>query len=1105
MSAPTRRLAVALALLTAGAARAELDALLMRYPDVSATQVAFTHAGDIWLVGKQGGLAQRVSTPRGEETFPRFSPDGTQLAFSGNYDGNVDVYVMPTGGGVPRRLTHHPAGDRVLDWTPDGQGVLFASGREAGRDRYEQFFVVPVEGGLPRKLPVPYGSFGTLSPDGRTLAYTTNSRELSTWKRYRGGMTSEIWLYDLERNASQRISDGVVNDFQPVFAAGKLWFLSDRGDGLRANLWSRDLATGDTRQVTHFSELDARFPSAGPADIVFEHEGRLKLLDPATGAIRALSIRVVTDRATLKPRVEDVSEEITSLAISPSGKRVAAVARGDVFSVPEEKGVVSNLTRTSGTFERFATWSHDGKSLAWWSDATGEYELHVRPADGSGDARKVTSFGPGFRYRPWWSPDGQRIAFVDQAMTVHVVDVATGKDSKIDKGLYMFEGELRSFRPSWSPDSRWLAWGRALEGGPSALFLWDAKSGRTRQVTSGFQSDQGPVFDPTGKYLYFLTNRHFAPIYSDFDNSWAYANSTEIACIPLRKDVPSPLKPENDVEGEEDEEEDAAEEEDEPETKEEDAQAGDRGKPGRKKPKKPEKKDEPPAPVLIDLDGFEERVVVLPPEPGNHADLDAIDGAVVYRRLPAAGAAEDAPSPVLTWKLKDREEKTILEDADRFVVAAGRERALAMKDDAAYVVDVDEDQKLEKAVPLDGLEATIDPMAEWRQIFDDAWRIERDFFYDPGMHGVDWNAMRVRYGALLKQATTRADVNYVIGELIGELSSSHAYRGGGALERAPTRGVGMLGCDYALDRGRYRIARILDGAPWDSETRSPLRRPGVDVSEGDYLLAVNGAEVDVTKDPWAAFDGLAGKTIELTVNAKPALDGARRVVVEALDDEERLRQLDWVERNRRRVDERSGGKIGYVYVQDTGIGGQTDLVRMFYGQQSKPALLVDERFNSGGQIPDRFVELLSRKVTNYWAVRDGRDWQWPPVAHSGPKAMLINGWSGSGGDAFPFYFREAGLGPLIGRRTWGGLIGISGSPDLVDGGIVTVPTFAIYSRQGEWIIENHGVEPDIEVLDDPALMRDGADPQLDRGIDELMKQLEQSPPSRPQRPAYTKR
>jgi len=710
----------------------------------------------------------------------------------------------------------------------------------------------------------------------------------------------------------------------------------------------------------------------------------------------------------------------------------------------------------------------------------------------------VTNLGPGFRYQIAWSPDSKQVAFVDNRMQIQLCDVASGRVSTLDRARYFFEGNLRGFRASWSGDSRWLAWSRDLDSRQTAIFLYDTRAGALHQATAGYYSDAAPVFDPDGKYLYFLTNRSFKPIYSDLDNTWIYANSTLVAAAPLRKDVASPLGPRNDVEGKEEGKD----------KKDEGKEAG-KGKDAKPaeagRESKPDKPKEPPKPVEIDLAGFEERIVLLPAAPGNYDRLAAISGKLLYRRQPLTGEPDEAKSPLVSWDLDKREEKTVAEDVDGYEVSADGSKLLVWKKEDYAIVEPKPDQKLEKKLATKELERTIDPRAEWRQMFDDAWRFERDYFYDPGMHGVNWNEMRQRYGKLLEDAVTRWDVNYVIGEMIAELNSSHTYRGGGDVEEGVKRGVGMLGADYSLENGAYRIERILRGAPWDSEVRSPLDRAGVDVKEGDYLLAVDHVPVDVGKDPWAAFQGLAGKTVLLTVSASPSLTGAREVTVETLESEDRLRHLAWIEEHRRKVDEATRGRVGYVYVPDTGRNGQTELVRQFSGQYHKEGLIVDERFNSGGQIPDRFVELLNRPLYNYWAVRDGHDWQWPPLAHVGPTVMLINGWSGSGGDAFPLYFKQAGVGPLIGMRTWGGLIGISGVPDLVDGGGVTAPTFGIYSTDGRWIVEGHGVDPDIEVVDDPSLMQNGGDPQLERAIQEVMKRLEAGPPQRPARPSYPNR
>ncbi|MGV8039229.1 MAG: PDZ domain-containing protein [Thermoanaerobaculaceae bacterium] len=1091
-----RKLTLVLALcaaLAASAATAAIDARLLRYPAVSATQIAFVYAGDIWLVPKEGGVAQRLSTPRGEESFPRFSPDGAQLAYSANYDGNLDIYVVPTGGGLPTRVTYHPDPDRMLNWYPDGKALLFASPREAGKDRFSQLFKVSSEGGLPAKLPVPYGEFGAISPDGGFLAYMPQSRDFRTWKRYRGGWAPEIWLFDLKTGNARNMTGSPANDGQPMWHGSTIYFLSDRDEHKRNNIWAFDLLKQSTRQVTRFVDYDVRFPSIGPADMVLEAGGRLWRLDLGTEALTEVEVEVVTDRATLKPREVNAAKLIQTATVSPSGKRAVFEARGELFNVPAEKGVVFDMTRTSGSAERYPSWSPDGKSIAYFSDASGEYELYVRPADGTGQPRKVTTLGPGFRYRPFWSPDSKRVVFVDQAMRINLCEVGSGKVTVIDKGLWWFEGDLQGFVPSWSADSRWIAYGKEVDNRNAAVFLHDTRSGTSTQVTSDFYWTGGPVFDPDGKYLYVLTNRSFAPSYSDLDNSFIYANTTQIAAISLRKDVPSPLAPRNDAEGEDTKDE----------KKDDKADAKGKDDKAAKKDDKA-KAPEPPKPVEIDLAGLEERLVVLPPKAGNYDRVTAVSGKVLYRRLPRTGSGDEA-RPLVYFDLEEREEKTVTADVDLYQLTADGKKVLVRTKDDWAVIEVKPDQKLEKKLPTGELLMTVDPPAEWRQIFTDAWRLERDYFYDPKLHQVDWNAMRERYGKLLDDCVTRWDVNFLIGELIAELNASHSYRGGGDTEKPIEAGVGLLGADFALEGGAYRIARILRAAPYDVDGRSPLAEPGVNVKEGDYLLAVNRRPLDPSRDPFAAFVGLAGKTVMLTVSSKPSLEGAREVLVQTLEDEYRLRNLAWIEANRQRVERLSGGRIGYIYVPDTGVEGQTELVRQFRGQFTRDGLIIDERFNSGGQIPDRFVELLNRPLYNFWGVRDGRDWQWPPVAHSGPKAMLINGWSGSGGDCFPFYFKQAGLGPLVGMRTWGGLIGISGAPELIDGGGVTVPTFGIYSTDGQWIIEGHGVEPDVEVVDDPGLMAKGSDPQLEKAVELVMAELTRNPPSKPAKPAYPDR
>jgi tricorn protease len=1090
-----------------------IDARMFRYPAVSKDRIAFVYAGDIWIAPKSGGTAVRLSSPLGEESFPRFSPDGSKIAFSGDYDGNVDVYVVPVTGGQPTRLTYHPMDDRVIGWTPDGTRVLFASSRESGRQRYNQFYTIGLDGGLPRKLPVPYGEFGTYAPDGTQMVYMPMSQDFRTWKRYRGGWAPDLWLFDLTTFASRNLTNDPAIDAQPMWHGNDLFFMSDRGPNERQNLWAMDMTAPDAkpRQITRFTDFDITFPSAGPDAIVFQAGGRLYLMDFASEKVTEVRVNVVTDEMSLRPRTVKVDSLIDNASPSPSGKRAVFEARGDVFTVPAEHGAIVNVTRSSGVAERSPRWSPDGKTMAYWSDRGGEYELTLRPADGSGAEKAVTSLGAGFRYTPYWSPDSRKLAFIDQAMRMRIYDVGTGKVTEVDQSPeWISQGGLDPFRFTWSPDSRWLAYARPVTPSNTAIFLFDTKASTLHQVTSGYLNDTQPTFDPEGKYLYYASDRAFSPVYSSFDNSWTYANPTQIVAVPLRKDVKSPLFARNDAES-------AVVDTGRDEKKDESGK-GASPKPGAGKPpgsseaaksdtkadeKKGDEKPAPPANVDIDIDGFEARAVVLPPKNGNYSGLAAIKGKVLYRRQPRTGSGEDK-APIVYFDLEEREEKTILDDADGFDLTADGKKLFVVSKRKFAFVDIKPQQKFEKPMATADMEAPVDPRAEWRQLFADTYRFERDFFYDPKMHGVDWPALRDRYGTLIQDAVTRWDVDWVLGEFIAELNSSHTYKGGGDMEKPLQRSVGMLGVDWELANGAWRIKRILRGGPWDSGARAPLDEPGLNVKEGEYVLAVNGVPLDTTSDPWASFQGLGDRTIVLTVNGAPSMTGARQVVVTAHKDETDLRFRDWIEQRRQYVDKATGGKAGYIYVQSTGVDAQNELFRQFMAQWQKDGLIIDERWNSGGQIPDRFIELLHRPILSYWAVRDAHPQQWPPVAHAGAQVMLINGWSGSGGDAFPFYFREAGLGPLIGSRTWGGLIGVSGAPSLVDGGGITVPTFRMFDTNGNWFAEGHGVEPDIKVDEDPTALAKGADPQLDRAIKEVLDRIAKQPP-KPSRPAYEKR
>jgi tricorn protease len=1072
-------------------AYSQVDARMFRQPDVSAKHITFVYAGDIWVVPKEGGLAHRLSSPAGEETFPKFSPDGSMIAFSGNYDGNQDIYVIATLGGNPVRVTYHPMSDRLIDWRPSGKGLLFASQRESGRQRFNQFYSVSPQGGMPDKLPIPYGEYGALSPDERVLAYSPMSHTFRTWKRYRGGLAPEIWLFDLETKSAQNITESDAVDDHPMWYGKTLYFLSDRGTNLRKNIWKYDTETHEIEQVTHFADFDISIPSIGPEDMVFEAGGRLYLMELKTETLREVKVEVVTDLSTLKPRLEKVGGLIQNAGISPSGKRAVFEARGDIFTVPAEHGYIRNLSQRSGSAEKFPAWSPDGKYIAYWSDRSGEYELILRAADGSGEEKTLTQLGKGFRYHIFWSPDSKKIGFIDHKHDIQICDVETGHLTTVDT----IDGEshpgLSAYEMSWSSDSLWLAYTQVLDNFQYAVMLYNLDSQKKSQLTSGYYSDYLPVFDPDGKYLYLLTNRSLSPVYSDLDATWIYPNTTQIAAVSLRKDVPSPLAPRNDIESKK-----------EDEAKEEKTE---KKRPGAQEERTVEtSKDKKPEPLKIDVEGFENRLVVLPPSAGNFDTLRAVKGKVIFHRRPNSGA-RDRTSPVVAYDLEKRKEETILEDADGFEISADGKKIFASNNRSYYIVDTQPNQKLSTRLRTDELEMVVDPKAEWRQMFMDIWRKYRDFFYDPNMHGVDWEGIREKYGKLLEDAVTRWDVNFVFGEVISELNASHTYVGGGELERGKRQNVGLLGIDWSLENGSYRIGRIVNGAAWDDEVRSPLNRPGVRAKQGDYILAVNGMLLDTKKDPWASFQGLAGKTVVLTLNDKPSTEGAWEVIVDTLRDEARLRYLEWIEKNRQRIDEASDGRVGYIYMPDTALQGQTELIRQYYSQIDKDGFIIDERFNSGGQLADRFVELLNRPRVHYLAWRHGKESPQPQMANPGPKVMLINGWSGSGGDALPYTFKGQGVGPVIGTRTYGALIGPATGHMLVDGGYHTVPEGRIYGNDGKWFAEGHGVDPDIKVIDDPNQLARGVDPQIERAIEEVMRLIEANPPKLVEKPAYQNR
>ncbi len=1108
---------------------------MLRYPDVSATHIAFVYADDLWLVPREGGLATPLASPPGSEGLPRFSPDGTTIAFIGNYDGNRDLYTLPVSGGVPTRVTHHPSGEVLCGWLGEGELLFFTNGL-AGRDRQVQLFRVPAAGGLPQRLPVPYGAFADVSPvdneaGGRWLAYTPHTADNRTWKRYRGGMATDVWLFDLQTHESKRATEWEGTDTAPMWQGERLYYLSDDGPSHRLNLWTLDPATLERRQLTQYADFDVKWPAIGPGpqgtgEIVFQHGAELLLYDIASGDAHEVRVSIPGARAKLRPRTVDASKFVQNWELSPSGKRVLVSARGDVWSLPAKEGSPRNLTRTSGVAERDPLWSPDGKWLAWLSDESGEYEVVLAPADGPSapagaerGPKTLTRGANAFRRLLCWSPDSRFVAFCDKTGTLYLQPIPEGETRTVVKDTW--QGDLWSTPPSFSRDGRFLAAAISDETtGVNRIAIHELESGTTRIVTSGMFDDSLPTFDRDGDYLYFRRRAHFEPLYGELDTTFLYAGTEMVCLVPLRSDEPSPFAPESDEEGEDDEDEDKDKDKDK-EKKKDDGEKGEEKKDGDAQPadaqekedetdekdEKDEEQDEKPSePVRIDFDGFERRAVLLPIDPGNFRTLAVNDeGALIYGRAPIQGLEDEPAIHLFDVSADEPEEKLVAKEAGPFTLSADGKKLLVLKEGGPEIGEARAEAELEK-VSTAGMEVEIDPRAEWRQLFTDAWRLMRDFFYDPHMHGVDWPALREQYGAMLADCGSRDDVSFVIKELISELNVGHAYYSGGDVGEEPSRGVGLLGCDFALDQGAYRIARIHEGAPWDADARGPLSQPGIDVREGEYLLAVNGVPLSAAADPWKVVPG-PGRQDRDPDREREAGAGRYGSHGGGEDHSQRARgALPRVDRGasclRRAEDRRPRG------LPLRPLDGHRRPERS-RAPAPRPAAQggADHRraLELRRPIPTRFIELLNRPITNYFARRDGRDWPWPPDAHQGPKCMLINGLSGSGGDAFPWYFRQAGLGQLIGTRTWGGLVGLSGYPPLIDGGDIECPSFAFYESDGTWGVEGHGVDPDIEVLDDPALMVDGGDPQLDRAIELMLEELEDSPYVAPARPAYPDR
>ncbi|MCK6685358.1 MAG: PDZ domain-containing protein [Thermoanaerobaculia bacterium] len=1099
---------------------------LLQDPSLSATRIAFAFAGEIWTVPREGGEASRLVSGQLRNRRPVFSPDGATIAFTGIYDENADVYVVASGGGEPRRLTHHPGPDIALGFTPDGKKVIFASMRRTVRD-LPKLFTVPVAGGPPEELPLPSGADASFSPDGKRLAYVPFAQWQPAWKKYRGGQTTPVWIADLADSRVVKLPRENSNDRRPIWVGDTVYFLSDRNGPV--TLFAFDLKTGGVREVVKNADgFDVQSASAGPGAIVFDQFGELKLLDLASGTTRTVPVTISADLPQVRSGFRKVEpEQVLHAALSPAGKRVLFEARGEILSVPAEKGDARNLTRSPGVADRDPSFSPDGKWVAWLSDESGEYALHLRAPDGMGPVRKVgLGLPPSFFYAPRFSPDSKKIALTDKRMNLWVVEVEKGAKVKVDSDL--FDTPLSNLDPAWSADSRWIAYVKQLPNHLRAVFVHSLEEKKSRQVTDGRSDAVSPRFDRNGKYLYFLasTDAGLAQGWLDMTSMSRPVTSSLYAAV-LRKDIPSPVAPESDEEGGADGKDGKGSEA---------AKPGSTGEAGKGESKKSEaSKDaagkgaavkdakKPPEPVKIDFDGLDQRIVALPVERANWVALETgAEGIVFLLQAPTALAAEDylefdddnpPPVDVHRFDLKARKAEKFVEKIDGgsgvyggqlpFLVSSDGAKALYRQKNAWFLVPSEKAPKAgDGALKVEGLEVWVDPRAEWRQMYREAWRIQRDFLYDPGAHGLDLVAAEKLYEPFVDGIAGREDLNRLFVEMLGHLVLGHVYVRGGAIPNQEKVSVGLLGADYTVAEGRYRIARILPGENWNPKLKAPLTQPGVDVKEGDFLLAVNGQELKGDDDIHRLFLGTAGKQTVLTVGPKADGTGSRQVTVVPAGSEGGLRLRTWMEENRKKVDALSGGKVGYVFIPDTFAEGFTNFNRYYFSEIGKEALVVDERFNHGGSIADYIVDLLARKPTMANASREGEDVVSPAQAVFGPKVMLINQMSGSGGDALPWLFRKAKLGPIVGKRTWGGLVGIGGYPALIDGGSVTAPRWGLYGTEGEWEVENAGIAPDVEVEEDPALIRQGKDPQLERAVQLALEALSKNPPVRLKRPKY---
>ncbi len=1046
------------------------EARVLRFPTTHGNTIVFSYAGDLYSVASAGGTARKLTTHEGMELFPRFSPDGSQLAFTGQYDGNTEVYVMPAQGGVPTRITYTATLGRddvtdrmgpnniVMDWSADGQSVIFRSRMHTFNDFIGSLYSAPLNGDIATQLSVPRGGFMSFSDDGKKMAYNRVFREFRTWKRYRGGMADDIWVFDFETKSVENITNNTQQDIIPMWKGNRIYYLSDRDASEKMNLFVYDTATKQTRQLTTYTNFDIKFPSIGDNAIVFEQAGWLWRFDLATERATRVPVHIREDFASSRDGLVKVHESIAGGDLAPDGSRVVFSARGDLFSVPAKNGITRNLTNSSGVHDRSPAWSPDGKSIAYISDASGTDEVWSVAQDGSSAAVQLTSGGGTYKFDLSWSPDSKFILFSDRAMRLNLLNVATKAITVVDRAE---SWDIRNF--SWSPDSKWITYSRNEHLTNGRVMLYSVDQKKAWPVTDTWYNSGSPTFSSDGLYLFFISGRDFNPIYSQTEWNHVYTDMNRIYFVTLSKDTPSPFAPKHD-------EVNAAE----------------------VKPAATANK--------VDVDGIGNRVTVLPGPASNYYNLTVIGDAVYYMR----NGRTDTQAQFLLYNLKDQKE-TNLGTINGYTVSADGKKMIVVKQGAYSIIDLPKATvDLTAKVDVSGLQMHLDRRAEWNQVFHESWRQMKDFFYDPNMHNVDWVAVRDSYQPWIAGINSRADLSYILGEMIGELNAGHAYVGGGDIPSAPRIPMGLLGADLVRDRSGYvQIKKIYRGENWISNRRSPLTEVGVNVNAGDFIIAVNGKAVNTMTNIQEAFIQTVDKPVILTVNSRPNPQGARQVTVKPIGDESQLRYFDWVSTNIEKVTAATNGRVGYIHVPNMGPTGLNEFIKYYYPQLNKEALIIDVRGNGGGNVSPMLIERLRREAIMMSRARDRAATPNPGGVMPGPMITLMDEFSASDGDIFPYRFRASGLGKLVGKRSWGGVVGIWGSLPFVDGGSLNKPESALYSIDGsEWIIEGYGVDPDIIVDNDPYKEFTGTDQQLIRGIEEILKELETAkklpaPPSYP--------